>query len=180
MSSAALWQYWMSDFGSNVLTYLYLSGISFAGLVRMHWLSVTFLIKALPTGLLNLDGQPTLRRVVVVPFFIHFTSVEATELLRTLKALQMGSYPCLDLCLATVLSQRSTESLLDFMAWSLSWHAVWIVLIVYSIQSATGRLQLSSRYISRQNEQDATDHNLEYHRKGSKYVCKWQILVFDF
>lgn len=30
-----------------------------------------------------------------------------------------------DLCLFTILSQRATESCLDFMAWFICWHAVW-------------------------------------------------------
>ena len=37
------------------------------------------------------------------------------------------SLPWCTVCLATILSQRSPESSLDFMAWFLSWHAVWIM-----------------------------------------------------
>ena len=46
---------------------------------------VTFLTKALLGWLLILVRQPTLGRVLVVPIFFHFTIIEATVLLGTLK-----------------------------------------------------------------------------------------------
>ncbi|KAJ8404132.1 hypothetical protein AAFF_G00344820 [Aldrovandia affinis] len=71
---------------------------------------VTSLTKAFLAWLLSLAGWPALRRVMVVPNVFHFTMMEPTVLLGTFNALEMFLYPSPDLCLNTILSQRSIES----------------------------------------------------------------------
>lgn len=70
---------------------------------------LTSLTKALFSWMPNLAGRPSLGRFKVVPIFFHFKIIEATVLLGTLEALEIVLYPCLDLCLATIWSQRSTD-----------------------------------------------------------------------
>ena len=47
--------------------------------------------------------------------------MEATGLIRTFDAAQIIWYPSPDLCLDTILSRRSTDNSLDFMAWFVLW-----------------------------------------------------------
>jgi len=78
---------------------------------------VTSLTKALLPRLLRLAGRPALGRVLVVAHFFHLWMIEATVLIGTFNAAEMFLYPSPDLCLDTILSQRSTDNSLDFMAW---------------------------------------------------------------
>ena len=59
--------------------------------------------------------------------FLHFTVIDATVLLRTLRAWDtiLSLYP--DPCLSTLLSQMSAGSSSEFMSWFSSWHVVYIV-----------------------------------------------------
>ena len=80
---------------------------------------VTSLTKALLPRLLSLAGQPALGRVLVVSNFFQLRMVEATVLLGTFNAAEMFWYPSLDLCLDTILSQRSSDNSFDLIAWFL-------------------------------------------------------------
>ncbi|KAK3510414.1 hypothetical protein QTP70_005910 [Hemibagrus guttatus] len=84
--------------------------------VTMRFL-VTSLTKALLPRLLGLARWPALGRVLVVPNFFHLRIMEATVLIGTFNAAEIFLYPSPDLCLDTVLSLRSRENSLDFMAW---------------------------------------------------------------
>lgn len=76
--------------------------------------------------------------------FILFTLIEPTVLLGTLKALEKIVYQCLDLCLATSLLQRSTES-----SWS-SWFGV-----------CCDTKEESSSFMSQQTQQSRQQQLLE-------------------
>ena len=78
---------------------------------------VTSLTKTLLARLLSLAGETTLGRVPVVPNFFHFTIIQATVLLGTLKASEI----VYTLALIYASPQRAPWS------WFLSWHAVRIV-----------------------------------------------------
>ena len=85
---------------------------------------VTSLTKTLLPRLLSLAGRPTLGRVLVVPNFFHLWMMEATVLIGTFNAADIFLYPSRDLCLDTILSWRSADNSLDFMAWFVLWHAL--------------------------------------------------------
>jgi len=53
--------------------------------------------------------------------------MEATVLIGTFHAAEMFLYPSPDLCLDTILSWRSIDNSLDFMAWFVLWHALFTV-----------------------------------------------------
>ncbi len=78
---------------------------------------VTSLDKTILNQLLSLARRPALGRVLVVPNFFHIRMMEATVLIGTLYAAEIFLYPSPDLCLDTILSRRSTDNSLDFMAW---------------------------------------------------------------
>ena len=78
---------------------------------------VTSLTEALLPRSLSLAGRPTLGRVLVVPNFFHLRMMEATVLIGTFNAAESFLYPSPDLYLDTILSWRSTDNSLDFMAW---------------------------------------------------------------
>ena len=73
--------------------------------------------------------------------------------------------------------REGVQSFLDFLAWFLSWHAVWIVRPFWTMfnQLNLNQWNFNSKHISgifRAN--NASDHDC--HRKGS--LCKWEIFVF--
>ena len=80
---------------------------------------VTSLTKALLDRLLSLAGWPALGRVLVVTNFFLLRLMEATVFLRSFNAAGMLLYPSPDLCLHTILSQRSKDNSLYLMAWFL-------------------------------------------------------------
>ena len=80
---------------------------------------VTSLTKALLPRLLNLAGRPALRRVLVVPNFLHLRMMEVTVFLGTSNAAEMFWYPSPDLCLDTILSLSSKHNSFNLMAWFL-------------------------------------------------------------
>ena len=71
---------------------------------------VTSLTKAFLSRLLRLVGQRALGRVLVVPNFFHLKITEATVFLGTFNATAIFWYPFPDLCLDTIMSQRSTDN----------------------------------------------------------------------
>jgi len=92
---------------------------------------VTSLTEALLPRSLSLAGRPALGRVLVVPNFFHLRMMEATVLIGTFNAAEIFLYPSPDLCLDTILSRRSTDDSLDFIAWFCSdmhcqpWDLIW-------------------------------------------------------
>jgi hypothetical protein len=80
---------------------------------------VTSMTKALLPQLFSLAGRPVLGRVMVVANFSHLRMMEATVFWETFNAAEIFWYPSPDLCLDTILSQRSTDNSFNLMAWFL-------------------------------------------------------------
>ena len=80
----------------------------------LTWLEHYSLTKALlPHHAIWRDSQQG--RVLVVLNFFHLQMIEATVLMGTFKAAEIFLYPSPDLCIETILSQRSTDKSFDFM-----------------------------------------------------------------
>ena len=77
----------------------------------IEFLLVTSQTKALLPRLLSLAGWPVLERVLVVSNLFHLRMMEATVFFEIFNAA--------DMCLDTILSQSSTDSSFDLMAWFL-------------------------------------------------------------
>lgn len=97
-------------------------------------------------------------RQLTLPNFFCLTFIDATVLLGTLRASENVLDPCTDV---QYVSQQNIitevcKEFLNFIAWALSWHAVWTVgpyigVCLSKLQYefiATDRLQSSSRYNS--------------------------------
>ncbi len=78
---------------------------------------VTSLDKTILNQLLSLARRPALGRVLVVPNFFHIRMMEGHCAHWDLICCRNFSVPFPDLCLDTILSRRSTDNSLDFMAW---------------------------------------------------------------
>ncbi|KAK3571127.1 hypothetical protein QTP86_001921 [Hemibagrus guttatus] len=71
-----------------------------------------------PFGKLQFGRGPALGRVLVVPNFFHLRMMEANVLIGTFNDAEIFLYPSPDLCLDKILSLRSTDNSLEFMAWA--------------------------------------------------------------
>ena len=85
---------------------------------------VTSLTKVFLPRLLSLAERPALRRVLVVPNFLHFRMMEANVFLGNFNAADIFWYHSPDLCLDTILPRSSTVNSFNLMAWFLLWHAL--------------------------------------------------------
>ena len=86
-------------------------------------LLVASLISLLLAWSSSLEGRPGRGRLLVVPYTFHFLMIVLTLLQGVFKAFEIFLYPFPDLCLCTILSQRSFESSLVLMVESLLWNA---------------------------------------------------------
>jgi len=88
------------------------------------------------------------------------------------------SVPSPDLCLDTILSQRSTDNSLDFLAWFVLWHALstmgpYIDRCV-PFQITSNQLNLT------QVDSNQVELNFECHGKGYEYLCTCDYFCFLF
>lgn len=76
---------------------------------------VTLLKRALLPQLLSFDGWSALRRVLLVRTFFNLWMIKARVLIESFKDADIFLFPSPDLCLQTILSQRSADHFFDLI-----------------------------------------------------------------